>query len=183
MALFLVIFLWISPKIFRLLRLEFTAARAWLNRHFSPASDYSAAGEANANAFLATAPEKYRDYWHKKFPGEKPAFCVKCVAGKGVKGLRHSIGYLHLLDRRRLVFITKRTFRFRHHQVNLNNLEDLQFKKGFLLDRLTWRTERKQQSFHFFKHRLNHGQEVFQILQKAKSEQNTAALRLVDAVL
>ncbi len=182
-ALFLVIFLWVSPKIFRLLRLEFTAVRAWLDKHLSSESSHPTAGGASANAFLATMPEKYLDCWQKKFPGEKSAFCVKCVAGKGVKGLRHSIGFLHLTNHRRLLFITRRPFRFRQHQVELLRLEDIQFKKGFLLDRITWRTERKQQSFHFFKHRLNHGQEVLQILQKAKNGQTAADWRLADAAL
>jgi hypothetical protein len=57
------------------------------------------------------------------------------------------------------------------------------FKKGFLLDRLTWRTERKQQAFHFFKHRMNHGQEVLQILQKANNEHAAADFRLANAAL
>jgi hypothetical protein len=55
--------------------------------------------------------------------------------------------------------------------------------EGFLFDRLSWKMERKQQTFHFFKHRFNHGQEVFQILQKAKNEQTTADFRLADAAL
>ncbi len=182
-VLFLVIFLWLSPKIFRLLRLEFTAVRAWLDKHFSSDLSHPTAGGTRANALLATAPEKYLDYWQKKLPGEKSLFCVKSVAGKGVKGLRHSIGYLHLLDHRRLVFITKRTFRFRHQQIDLSNLEDLQFKKSFLFDRISWKMERKQQTFHFFKHQLNHGQEVFQILQKAKNEQPAADFHLANAAL
>jgi uncharacterized membrane protein HdeD (DUF308 family) len=182
-ALFLAIFLWLSPKIFRLLRLEFTAVQAWLDKHFSSESSYPTAGGTSATALLKTPPEEYRNYWQKKFPDEKPAFCVKCVAGKGVKGLRHSIGFLHLSNRRRLIFITKRAFRFRHHQIELGNLADFQFKKGFLLDRLTWRTERKQQAFHFFKHRMNHGQEVLQILQKANNEHAAADFRLANAAL
>jgi hypothetical protein len=42
---------------------------------------------------------------------------------------------------------------------------------------------RKQQDIHFFKHRLNHGQEVFQILQKAKSAHAAADSRLANAAL
>jgi hypothetical protein len=38
------------------------------------------------------------------------------------------------------------------------------------------------QTFHFFKHRMNHGQEVLQILQRAKNKQATADFRLADAV-
>lgn len=182
-ALFLAIFLWISPKIFRLLRLEFIAVRAWWNKHLSSESSSSTAGDASANALLATVPEKYLDYWQKNFPGEKMVFCVKCVAGKGMKGLRHSIGFLQLSDRRRLIFTTRRSYRFRHQQIDLNSLDELQFKKGLLLDRIAWKAARTQQIFHFFKHRLNHGQEVLQILQKAKNEQAAAGFRLADAVL
>ena len=57
------------------------------------------------------------------------------------------------------------------------------FNKGFLFDRISWKMERKQQTFHFFKHRMNYGQEVLQILQKAKNEQASADFRLADAVL
>jgi uncharacterized membrane protein HdeD (DUF308 family) len=184
-ALFLAIFLWACPKIFRLLRLEFTAVRAWLNTHLSPESSHPtarAAGGASANLLVDAMPEKYLDYWQKKFSAEKTAFCLKCVAGKGVKGLRHSIGFLHLIERRRLVFVTRRSFRFRHHQIDLSKLHDPQFKKGFLFDRLFWQAEGKQQTFHFFKHQLQHGQEVLQILQKAKNEQAAADFRLAGTV-
>ena len=155
---FLVFFAALSPKIFRLLRVEYIAVRSMLNR-------FSSAKRGRPGDLVEPMPERYAAYWRSKLGASYSEPCVRCVAGKGVRGLRNSVGYLHQ-TRDGLVFLTRRLFRFRTHKVGLDDMRDLRFKKGLLLDRISWLTGGKQQTFLFFKHGMNHGQEVFDILRR-----------------
>jgi hypothetical protein len=183
-VMFLAIFAWLSPKIFRLLRVEliatlFLARKLWSSKRsyvlratdgstFPMGTGNELRSGSNKEALVEEMPEKHTEYWQNNFEPLRTEFCIRCVAGKGMKGLRSSVGYLHRTDDG-LVFLTRRLFRFRTHLVDLNNIEDVRFKKGLLLDRVSWRTDKKQQTFLFFKHSLNHGQEVFNSLQRPKA--------------
>ena len=92
-----------------------------------------------------------------------------------MKKLRHSVGYLQI-DDDSLVFVTKRMFRVREHQIARSTIEDIQFKKRLLVDRLIIRTSGKQQQFYFFKDIANRGNRVFEILkdERHNSSQNRA---------
>jgi len=96
-------------------------------------------------------------------------FFVRCTAGKGVKKLRHSVGYLQI-DDDSLVFVTKRMFRMREHEIERSTIEDIQFKKRLLFDRLIIRTGGKQQQFYFFKDTANRGSRSYEILEVHKKE-------------
>ena len=94
---------------------------------------------------------------------------VRCTAGKGVKNLRHSVGYLQISDDS-LVFVTKRLFRLREHRIDRDTIEDIHFKQGLLFDRLIIRTSGKQQQFFFFKDIANRSQRVYERLRIHKKE-------------
>jgi hypothetical protein len=96
-------------------------------------------------------------------------FFIRCTAGRGVKKLRHSVGYLQI-DDDSLVFVTKRMFRMRDHQIERSTIEDIQFKQRLLIDRLIIRTSGKQQQFYFFKDIANRGSRAYQILQAHKKQ-------------
>lgn len=172
---FLAFFFWLSPKIFRLIRMEFAAVSSLLKKYFAPQRTVYGATGGGPDIGLTSAsnrpepesemPDDYKHYWKKKFQHLESLFHARCVAGQGVRGLRNSIGYLHL-TRDGLIFITRRSFRFRSQQIALDDLEKVQFKKGILLDRLTWNAGNKQQTFLFFKQGFSQAEELYNLLQE-----------------
>ncbi|HEX5887265.1 MAG TPA: DUF4126 domain-containing protein [Pyrinomonadaceae bacterium] len=147
-AIFLVAFAWFAPKVFRLVRVEFLASVALLKWIFQSAKMYLV-GE-------------------RRLLVERSL--VRCVAGKGVKNLRNSVGYLQVGDDS-LTFVTKRLFRLREHRIDRDTIEDIQFKNRPLLDRLTVHADGKQQQFFFFKDIANHSERIYEIL-KTHQKQN-----------
>ncbi|MFL5382679.1 MAG: DUF4126 domain-containing protein [Longimicrobiaceae bacterium] len=176
-SVFLVLFAWISPKVFRALRVEITAVRALLRKLFSPRAAYALRTPDGASIpmgmgaprtqrdALEEMPERHTRYWENRFPGEPVKFRVRCVAGKGVRGLRNSIGYLHHTGDA-LVFVTRRSFRFRSHPIDPAAVRDVRLSKGVLLDRVSWRSGDQAQTFLFFKTPVNAGQLVFDALSR-----------------
>jgi len=175
-SIFLLFFAWVSPKIFRALRVEMTAMRALLRKLFSPRAAYAlrtpdgasipmgmGAPPARRDALLEEMPERHTRYWESNFDGQPVALRVRCAAGKGVRGLRNSIGYLHATDSG-LLFLTRRSFRFRAHRIDPAAVRDVRLSRGVLLDRVSWRDGGAQQTFLFFKSRADHAQLVFDAL-------------------
>jgi hypothetical protein len=168
---FLLAFAWFAPKIFRLLRVEFLATLALLKWIFQKAKQYVFSfGERRV---LATAdglsvpvdvPEHVLYHLDNQADVRGQRGIVRCTAGKGVKSLRHSVGYLQIGDDS-LVFVTKRLFRLREHRIDRDTIEDIHFKQGLLFDRLIIRTSGKQQQFFFFKDIANRSQRVYEHLQ------------------
>lgn len=143
-AVFLLVFAWFAPKVFRLVRVEYHATRALLKR------------------FVAKFTGKHRVGKPASVPFE-----IRAVAGKGVKRLRHSIGRLKITDDS-LTFVTRRGFRQREHRIERAAIEDVHFRKRLLLDRLTITTSGKQQQFYFFKDLANHSQHAYELLRAHK---------------
>lgn len=160
-VIFLIAFSWFAPKVFRLLRVEFLATTALLKWLFHRV--------------------KQSVFGNERRPAAKvdAASAVRCIAGKGVKNLRHSVGGLQISDAC-LIFVTKRFFRVREHRIDRDTIQDVQFKKRPLLDRLIIATNGKQQQFFFFKDIANRGQRVFELLagpEKAAISIDYTALR------
>src|SRR5205085_3215085 len=174
--LFLIAFAWFAPKAFRLMRVEYTAALALLKKLYMIARGYilnyrqrrliaagtnlsipvGASSESLADCSSTRhwsdgVPEHYLHYLDHDLPGQDVSTCIRCVAGKGIKGLRHSLGYLQIRDNA-LLFVTRRSFRFRNYQIDRNTIEDVHIKKRILLDRLILRSNGKQQVFSIFKY-------------------------------
>jgi hypothetical protein len=152
-AVFLIAFAWFAPRAFRLLRVEYHATRALLKQFYLRVKQY-VSGERRS----------------------KPAgsdvsipFEIRCVAGKGVKRLRHSIGHLQI-DDETLIFVTRRGFRAREHRIDRDTIQDIHFRKRMLLDRLAITTDGKQQHFHFFKDIANHSQRAYELLRAHKKQ-------------
>jgi hypothetical protein len=74
------------------------------------------------------------------------------------------VGYLEITDDN-LLFVTKRMFRLRDHQIQRSTIEDVQFKKRLLFDRLIIRTSGKEKQFYFLKDIADRGSRVYGILQ------------------
>ena len=187
-AVFLIAFIWFAPKAFRLLRVEYLASLALLKKFYLTAkhgfrqrprlatagAEFSVPVDVvgGGNAVVADnddVPEHILHRFDSKVGSRGRRFLIRSTAGKGVKRLRHSVGYLQI-DDDRLVFVTKRMFLLRDHQIERSSIEDLHFKKGLLFDRLIIRTGGKPQHFFFFKDIDNHGSRAYEILQAHKKE-------------
>jgi hypothetical protein len=117
---FMILFIWFAPSIFRSLRVECVAIAALLKKYF-------------------TSPPKVQ-----------PPTCVRCSAGRGVKGLINSVGNLSL-ETEYLVFTTSRMFRKRVHRVSVHKVEGTRFYRGLLVDSLTLIANDCEQVFDVFK--------------------------------
>ena len=186
-AIFMIAFVWFAPKAFRLMRVEYLAALALLKKFYLLAKQYvqsfgqrrklAAVGAEFTVPVVVAAPspavesddvpEHILHRLDNKARG--PRFFIRCSAGKGVKKLRHSVGYLQI-DDNSLVFVTKRMFRLRDHQIERSSIEDIQFTKRLLFDRLIIRTNGKQQQFYFFKDVADRGSRAYELLQVHKKE-------------
>ena len=175
-ALFVTAFLWFAPKAFRLLRIETKAIVAVLKKLFlklkgffvrkrSGASSEAHGLESSNLIDMANdeMPAEYVYHLRDAFNLNDRAAVIKCVAGKGVRGLRHSIGYLNITPTE-AVFLCKRFLRLRHYAVPRNKVEHVHFKKQLLMDRLTVRIEGKPHVFYFFKDVSNRGEMISRAL-------------------
>ncbi len=188
---FLGLFIWFSPKVFRLIRVELLALKGVLKRLFvavaGKASTLAPAAAVGNGSYIPvgvgsqpgggsfsrawpgmSVPDKYLPFVEDKLGLRGSQDCLKCVAGKGVKGLRNSVGYLYLTDDN-VLFVTRRMFRFRDHQLLRNSIEDVQFRKRILFDQLMIKAEGKRQNLLFFKDSLSGAEQVFSHLQAAKN--------------
>ncbi|HEU5131621.1 MAG TPA: DUF4126 domain-containing protein, partial [Pyrinomonadaceae bacterium] len=188
-AIFLIAFAWFAPKAFRLMRVEYLATLALLKKFYLLAKQYvQSFGQRRELAAVGSeftvpvdvgsggsavvdgensddVPEHILRRLDNKTGSRGRRFFIRCTAGKGVTRLRHSVGYLQI-DDDNLVFVTKRMFRVRDHQTERSKIEDIQFKKGLLFDRLTIRTSGKQKQFYFFKDVSNRGSRAYEILKR-----------------
>jgi len=163
-AVFLVLFIFISPKIFRLLRLEINGFFGLLEKFFSPPA------AATDSPLVEALPEKYHRYWAKKVLPAHPQGRVACFAGKGVKGLRYSMGYFCLAEHEAF-FLTRRSFRFRIHPIDLKAVTAPYFKSKLLFDQVILQDAKMQQHFYFFKDSANRGEGVYKKLQQLARNQ------------
>jgi hypothetical protein len=140
-ALLLLLFMWIAPRYFRLLRVEVHALRALIEKYTSGSSRQSLG---------KSMPDKYEAYLGKRFNPAALEFAMKCVAFKGVGGLRYSLGYL-VFAQGHLVFLTRRWCRFRIYEARGDSVTDLEYMKGLFLDVVSFVDGKGPRSFFFFK--------------------------------
>jgi hypothetical protein len=170
---FLLAFSWFAPKAFRLMRVEYLATLALLKRFYLLAKQY-VSGFAERRQLVAAGSGVSVPIDMISSPDEGVTdvgkrWLIRCIAGKGVKGLRHSVGYLEITDES-LIFVTKRLFRLREYQIDRDTIEDIHFKKRLLLDRLIIRTSGRQQHFYFFKDIANRSRRTYELLQVHKKQ-------------
>jgi hypothetical protein len=185
---FLLAFAWFAPKVFRLMRIEYLATLALLKKFYVLAKQYIV--EFAESRRLATPgpefsvpqslPTSLKEDWENTVLDEDvpedvlhhldsnggasgSRHVLRCAAGKGIKRLRHSVGYLQISEES-LVFVTKRFFRLRSHQIDRNTIEDVHFKRRILLDRLIIRAGGKQLQFYFFKDAAGRGRRAYELL-------------------
>jgi len=181
-VLFVGAFLWFAPKAFRLLRIETNAILAVLKKLFLKVKGLFvrkravvASSESHRSTLQSSSTSKLHEIANDEMPIEyvyhlRDAFnvrdhaaVIKCVAGKGVRGLRHSIGYLNITSTE-AIFICKRLLRLRNYAVPRNKIEHVHFKRHLLMDHLTLRVGGKQYVFYLFKDVSNRGEVISRVL-------------------
>ena len=179
-VLFLVAFCWFAPKAFRLIRIETNAILAVFKKLFVKIAElFRREGDDASVAPKFTNDEMPFDYvYHLRdeFNLQDSPMLIRCAAGKGVRGLRHSVGYLSITPDE-VIFVCKRWLRLRTHVVPHSNIEHAQFRKHLLLDRLTLRVGGKTHVFYFFKDALNRGEAVSKSLRANCTVENPASPR------
>ncbi len=131
-------FLLVAPKVIRLMRVETSAlvacTRRLLGRHTDP---------------VDSLPSAYRNYITGETGGGRPAM-LRAVGRDGVGSLRHSIGYL-MVSGQELVFVTRKWRRYRTFRFPLSTAARLEHRRGVLMDRIVCRNEERTCEFGVFK--------------------------------
>lgn len=147
---FLIGFLWVSPKVFRAIRLQVVALGAWLAgaRPRPPgASLHPEIPDALQPIVRNASP------WPAAFSRAAqngPLEGVRCAATRNIRGLRNCIGYLGIA-KGELVFVARRLFRYRVHRIRISEIQSAEWKRGLLMNRLILRTLAGECAFYVFK--------------------------------
>jgi len=152
---FLVLFIFLFPRLLRLLRLEFLAISARLKTLF--------AGNNKEVSCFDDIPEKYLEEIPEGMEKRENNFCIRAVSGKGVELGRNLYGLLGL-DQGRFFFVTRKGFRNRAFEVDLAEIKKVTFQKKFLLDRLMITTGKKYMNFLFLKTGNDRGEKIASLI-------------------
>ncbi len=149
---FLIAFAWASPKVFRLIRVQLAALRAWMIKQprvsRDPVPTYDTAPElANAISFINRNAKPLPDARARSLSGPTG---IRCAASKNIKGLHNSIGYL-VIDDKEIAFIARRMFRFRVYRMKIGEIQDAEVRRGVLMHNLILRTASGESTFYIFK--------------------------------
>jgi hypothetical protein len=159
---FLVVFLWAAPKVFRAVRLQFVAFMIWLgvgeHARQNGVNEAALAGlkpdvagavkvvAQHAAPIVASDAKRVQRALHL----EAPASGIRAAATDNIRGLGNSIGYL-AIDADQLAFVARRGLRQRVHRIKLADIEQAEWRRGLLMNRLVLRTARGEQAFYVFK--------------------------------
>jgi len=157
---FLTAFAWLSPRVFRLVRLQVTALRSCMrktsgvpaNLTLNPAALPGGAAKALTNLArnAELLPAAHARAVVNATGGSNPPAGIRCAATKRIRGLRNSVGYL-AISQDHLVFVAKRLFRYRIHRINIQDVLSAELKRGILLNRLILHTAAEELGFYIFK--------------------------------
>jgi hypothetical protein len=164
-SIFIAIFLWLSPKVFRLLNVSWVAVRSVFRRWFGLAAPGIVGPRVPPDSLLPREalsivsdlpfqplPEKSSRKLRVALNAGGVRAGVHCAATRSVQGLKNSTGYLCVLPDQ-LVFVARRTFRMRTFSVAMSDVESVRFKAGIFVDRLFIDTKNQQLAFDVFKAR------------------------------
>jgi hypothetical protein len=162
LAVFVSVFLWLAPKIWRTMRLEWEAVRgllaSWSGDRTALPVPHQMPRDLNDNlrrvlGFLrerdVAVPEEYAALVERKL-GFRPTIGWRAAAARGVGGLSGSVGYL-CLGPDRLAFVARRWMRLRLHTVDLSTIRKAQIERRLLLDELSLDLGYRREWFDLFK--------------------------------
>jgi hypothetical protein len=161
-SIFLGVFLWLAPKIFRSVRLRWVALRVWIGGKPSGVNGESVAGlrsalEPNAHRALDVValhavpiPPGYAKRAQRMLGLSEPPAGVRAAATNTIDGMGNSLGYL-TVGGDGLAFVAQRWFRKRVHSIKFADVDSVEWKRGLLMHRLIVRTAEGERAFHVFK--------------------------------
>lgn len=154
---FLLLFAWLSPKIFRLLRVSWTALKGLIGRAFGsgpqpvpPAIPDTIAG--TLRRALEELPFQQAPSAYAAKAGNVAAVGVHCAATKTVPGLKNSTGYL-FVNPSEVVFVARRFFRLKAYRMSTDAIQGAGLRRGMFLDPLVLNTADREIGFDVFKGR------------------------------
>jgi hypothetical protein len=153
-AIFLAIFCWVAPKVFRVVHVEWIAIRSLMSRHLGTRTEEPVGiGDRQISealqSRLVSLPEEYAEAVRNRTK-RSVGGGVFCVAAQNVPGLKNSIGYLCFVDGGAL-FVAKRLLRYR--VFDLGGYSQAQLTPGLLFDTFRFETEHGVVEFDAFKSR------------------------------
>jgi Domain of unknown function (DUF4126) len=166
-SIFLGVFLWLAPKIFRSVRLRWVALWVWLGGSNTSSQGGMQAGRDNGQsarsipsgrhealrvvaAQAAPIPAGYARRAQQTLGLTEPPRGIRAAATKTIDGMGNSIGYL-AIGEDKLTFVAKRWFRKRVHSIKFAEADSIEWKRGLLMHRLVVRTPQGERAFHVFK--------------------------------
>lgn len=164
-AVFLLLFTWLSPKIFRLLSVSWIALRSLIAKAFG--SEPLSTATILPETISGTLRQAFEELPFRPAPpayvakaGQPGAAAIHCVATNTVPGLKNSTGYL-FVARDELVFVAQRLFRLKAYRLPLTEIQGAGLKRGLFLDPLVLKTADRKIAFDVFKGRRARVRERF----------------------
>jgi len=146
---FIAIFCWLSPKVFRLLKVSWVALRSLFGRWFSTATPVAPPSIPESLYRIADLPfQPVPETISQRVGGIRAG--VHCAATRSVRGLNNSTGYLCVLPDE-LVFVARRMFRLRTFRIPMSDIRTVQLAPRILVDRLFLETADQQFAFDVFR--------------------------------
>lgn len=163
-AFFVGVILLVSPYLFRFIRLQMAAFGAVFRAFVSDSPPVEspdlehAATPLNKLRLLQThfrqhsepPPAHFAAYLRDDCGIAEAPFAIRAVPGRGVRGLRNSIGYL-CFSGAEAVFVTRRWFRIREHRFTVTPLTHVTMRRGILFDELIFEDPDFEFRFDLFK--------------------------------
>jgi hypothetical protein len=162
-SIFLGVFLWLAPKIFRSVRLRWVALRVWLEGGNTGEQGERVRGQDAAwilvgrheplrvvAAHSGSIPASYAQRAQKTLGLAEPPRGIRAAATGTIDGMANSVGYL-AVGEDGLTFVAKRWFRKRVHSIKFAEVDSVAWKRGLLMHRLVMRTAAGERAFHVFK--------------------------------
>lgn len=154
-ASFLAIFLWLSPKVFRLLHVSWAASRSLLTSTFGrrvhPAN--VVISDSPAAQHLRALPFQPLPMNYARCLNDGTSAGVHCVASRNVRGLKNSMGYLCATPDG-LTFVARRMFRLRSFPIPWSHIQRTSLRRGLFFDSLSIGTTDQEIAFDLFKVKL-----------------------------
>lgn len=160
-------FLWVAPRLVRILRAHVRAVgalfRVWFGRVRAPEEDLV---EDLPNRFAQELPVGFGG------PGD---LAVRCFAGRGVGAPRSQVGYLCLVGDGAPVWLGRKRFRVKSYPIDLARVTAIGVRHGVLFDELSFRSGARAIEFLFTRDRRDALDALAQRLGAGRAAAPTAA--------
>ncbi len=152
---------WLSPKIYRLMRVEARAIGSvisgWMGRsETAPANAVVPAALHHAPAELAThmraIPLPFLVALRKRYELGSNVSGIRCAGSNGLNGLKSSLGYLTFTADGKMVFVARRWFRYRFYDTSVDSIRKMEWSRNLIMDTFAFESrDAKRREFEVFR--------------------------------